>query len=109
MSQERTKTWKGPAFAALAKLYEIEAERESYEGRLLQARAEAMRLGVSFQYGAPTVENVDALVCPCGALVPLDYSNDRLPRIDGVLHCHPCREKAAAAAAHDAKEEGRKL
>jgi hypothetical protein len=99
VSQQRVKTWKAAAFAAVAKVYE-------FEGLLEQARADAMRLGVSYQYGNPTVENVDALVCPCGAFVPLDYANERVPRIDGVLHCQPCREKAAAAQ-HDANEEGR--
>ncbi len=107
-AQAPAKNWKAPAYAAVAKYYAIEAERESFEGRLREAREEAEKLGVTFRYGSPDVSASEALLCPCGNVVALDYESRRAVRgPDGVLHCEPCRAKTTQAQQEDdANEKG---
>lgn len=96
------KNWKGPAYAAIAKYYELEAERESFEERIRAAREEAEKLGVTFRYGSPDVGASEAVRCPCGNVVALDYESRQIKRgPDGVLHCQPCRAKTEQAQRED--------
>jgi hypothetical protein len=106
VSQENAKGWKPKAYAAISKFYKVLEERATFEERLDEARAACVRAGVefsSYRDNSPTVTTDDAVVCPCGSIVPLDYEARRLPRgPDGVLHCAACREKTQQVQRDDA-------
>lgn len=109
MSQENLKNWKGRACTALAKFYAVKAEQEEFESKLEAAREECRKAGITFRYSEsdPDMPNAtEALGCPCGTVVPLDWDNTKLPRQDGVLYCAACREKSAKAAREDAIASG---
>lgn len=101
-AQPALKNWKGKAYAAIAKYYEVEAEREAFEAKLEAAKQEAIRAGVEFRYGNPDVRGIDAVACACGAVVPLDYSERLGSR---VFTCDACTEKTRAAVEQDEAEE----
>lgn len=104
--QEPAKGWKPKAFAAIANFYKVLEERSTFEERLAEAREQCVRAGVefsSYRDDSPSVTATEAVVWPCGAVVPLDYDSRRLPRgPDGVLHCATCREKTTQAQREDA-------
>lgn len=108
-TQPKAQGWKPKAYASIAKYYALLEEEASFKQRLEETQLECEKLGVDFRYGGPQVNGEDALICPCGTIVALSYENDRAPRVDGVLHCAPCREKSREAAKQDAKEEARVL
>lgn len=110
--QELVQGWKAKAFAALAEYYKLCEERATFEARVVAATEVCKRAGVSFSWdnepeNLPTTR--DAVSCSCGTIIPLTYDNEQLYRAGGRLNCRPCREKAAAAAKHDAALEGRIL
>lgn len=102
-------TWKANAFTALAKYFEVLAEKESWEQRIEAAKKEAQRAGVNFRWNdAPEVPSGNtAYVCACGCIVASDYDLDQWRKANplGVITCPACREKASAAAEADAKLE----
>jgi hypothetical protein len=109
-TQKPLKGWQAAAHGALAKYYTVLAERETYEVRLEAAKAEAERAGVSFRFGEPKVDaGEEALRCPCGAVVVLDYYRRADRDSKATIHCQPCRDKSAEAAAQDAELEGTPL
>lgn len=107
MSNAPARDWKSKAFAAMAKLYQLREERETFAQRVRDALLECERAGctVDRRWSSdpePSVDGADAVLCACGAVIALTYEVRDRPR---PLSCRTCIGAASTAVAADAAIE----